>query len=132
MNVSAVKFSSQTVKRDGHGETLLSLVDPGSTTISIFDALPLWEVGRLAFTAQQCNGRPSFHGLGGSGGGPFCTYLSKGVMTLYWSTNIENSIPFRRWGLSCSHLDNAPGVRLRLKILLFILFIFYMFYYSFF
>ena len=41
MNVSAVTFLPQMVKMDGRSETLLSLVDPGSATISIVHELPL-------------------------------------------------------------------------------------------
>ena len=118
MNVSAVTMSSQTVERDGRGETLMSPVDPDSATIFIVPALPLREVGRIAFTARQRAGCPSHHGSGGSGGGPSCPYCPKGVAESYRSTNIVNSIPFRRWGILRSQLDNAPGVRLSLCLCL--------------
>ena len=58
MNVSDVTFSSQTVKRDWRGETLMFLVDLGRGTISIFPAFPLQGVGRLAYTVRQRAGRP--------------------------------------------------------------------------
>ena len=67
----AVVFSSQTVKRDGRIETLLSLVDPVSATVSVFPAIPFQEVIRLAFTSQQHANRLYRHGSGGRGGGQY-------------------------------------------------------------
>ena len=59
---------------DGCNKTLLSLVDPGSATISIVLALPLQEVGHLTFTSRQRAMRPYCHGSVGSGGSPWnCT-----------------------------------------------------------
>ena len=54
------------MKRDGRSETLLSLVDPGRATISIVPSIPIKEVGRLVFTAQQQAMRTSRHRSGGS------------------------------------------------------------------
>ena len=51
MNVSTIAWSSQTVKRDRRGKTILSLVDHGSATIFIVPALPLNKVGSLTYTA---------------------------------------------------------------------------------
>ena len=79
MKVSDVTLLSQTVKKYGRGETLLSLLDPVNATISIVPALPLQEVGRLAFTYWQHSGPTYCHILGGSGGGPSCPYFPKGV-----------------------------------------------------
>ena len=69
MNIFLITLSSQTLKMNGHGETFLSLGDSGRAIISIVTVLPLQEVGRLSFTAQQRAGTPSRHGSGGSGGG---------------------------------------------------------------
>ena len=53
-------------------------------------------------------------------------------MTFYHSINITKPTPFRRWGVSCSRLENAPGVCLHLcfylKILLLVQFLSYMLY----
>ena len=38
---SNVKLTSKTVKRDGRGKTIMSLVDPGSATIYIVPVIPL-------------------------------------------------------------------------------------------
>ena len=100
------------VTRDGRCENILSIVDPGSSTISVVPALSLQEVGRLAFMARQRNGRLYQHGSGGIGGGTSSTSFTKGVMSSYRSTNIHISTTCRA---SC------------LNILLFIQFIFYMF-----
>ena len=101
------------VTRDRRGKTLLSLVDPGSATISIVPVLPLLEVRRIAFMAQQHVGCPSRHGSGGSGGGPSCPYFPKEVMALFRQTNIHSSTTLRAS---------------RINILLFIQFIFNIFY----
>ena len=84
--------------------------------------------GNLAFPYQQLSGCPSRHSSGGSGRGPFFPSFPMGVTESYQSTNIENSIPFRRWVLLCSHIDNVLGVCLHLNILFFIQSIFYMYY----
>ena len=49
MNVSAVKITSQTVKRYRRGKIILSLVDPGSDTIYIYLHLTSrrWGISRL-------------------------------------------------------------------------------------
>ena len=56
MNFYAVTLSPQTVKRDGNGRNIMSLVYPGSANISIVLALSLQEVGRLTYTARKCAG----------------------------------------------------------------------------
>ena len=86
---------------------------PGSSTISIFRLIPLQEVRRIAFTDRQHPGRPYFHGSGGGGGVPSCTFFPKGVTASYRSTNIH--VLTTRWA---SHIN----------ILFFIQFILYMFY----
>ena len=85
-------------------------LDPGSATISIVPVLTLREIRHLAFTARQGAKRPSRHGLGGRGSGPFCTLFQKGVTA---SSNIIHGSTMRR--------DSC------LDILLFIQIIFYMF-----
>ena len=40
MDVYAITLSPKTVKRYGHGETILSLVYPGRATISILPVIP--------------------------------------------------------------------------------------------
>ena len=120
------------MKSYGCGETLLSLVDPDNATTLIIPALPLQDVGHLALTAWQHARHTSRHGSGFMGGGPYCPYFQNGVTESWRLINISKSILFRRWVLSCSCLNNTPGVRLLLNILLFIQFIFYMFYDCFF
>ena len=87
----AVIVSSQTINRDGHGKTLLSLVHPVSVTIYIVHALPLQDVGRLVFMALHRNGCPSCHVLGCSNYVPSFPYLTKGFTASYRSTNIQGS-----------------------------------------
>ena len=74
----------------------------------------------------------SNHGSGFRGGGPSFPSRPKWVTASNQSTNISNSIPFRRWGISRSRLDNSSRIclhiRLYIKILLFIQFRSYMFY----
>ena len=65
--------------KDGRSKTILSLIYPGSATISIVPALTLQEVNRLASTAQQCTGRPSCHSSEGSAGGLFSPSFLKWV-----------------------------------------------------
>ena len=79
------------VKRDGSIETIMSLVDQGSATISIVPALNPQEVGLLAFMAQQCTGRLSCHGSGDSKVGLSCISFPKGATESYQSTNIHSS-----------------------------------------
>ena len=111
-------------------KNILSLVDPDSATISIVPELTIQEFSRLLFMAGQRARCQYCHGSGGSGGGPSCLYLPKEFNSLYRSTNISNSTPFRMWGHPCSQLNNALGVCIHLKC--FIQFIFYMFYNDFF
>ena len=67
------------MKRDGRSETLLSLVDPGRATISIVPSLPIKEVGRLVFTAQQQAMRTSRHRSGGSAAIPLVLPSQSGL-----------------------------------------------------
>ena len=67
----SVTLSSQTVKSIGRSETLLSLLDPGSATISIVPALSLQEVGRLVLTAWQRNRCTYCYGSVVSDGSPY-------------------------------------------------------------
>ena len=77
------------MKRDGHSKIILSLVDPCSATIPIVPELPLQEAGSLAFTARQHDRRPSCHGSGGSGRGPYCTFFPKVVTVSYRFINMH-------------------------------------------
>ena len=96
--------------------SLLSFLPRGGYGIVSFEQYCrlhlLQEVGHLAFTAQQCSRRPSHHRLGVSGGVISCPSCPKGVTASYRSANISDFIPIKRWGISRSRLDNAPGVRL--------------------
>ena len=58
----------------------------------------------------------SNHGSGGSGVGPYCQSLPKGVMILYRLTNIANLFIFRRWGILYSWLDIATGICFRILL----------------
>ena len=53
-------------------------------------AAPLFPLN-LHFPLRRWGRRLYCHGLGGSVGGPSCTFFSKGVTELYWSTNIHGS-----------------------------------------
>ena len=104
----AVILSSQMAKRDGHGKTFLSLLDPGSATISIEPALPLEEVGQASILSRLRRKRRW----------PLLYFLLKGGYGI---------VPVDQY----SWLNNAPGICLCLNVLFFIQFIFNMFYDSF-
>ena len=85
------------LKRDGHIETLLPLVDPSSTTISIVPVLNFQDMGSLVFTSQQRSGYPYRHMSGDRCGSLSCPSFPHMVTASYRSTNIVNSITFRSW-----------------------------------
>ena len=112
-NVFPVAYLVLNVKRYGRIKTILSLLDPGKFTISIFPLLFIQYVGCLAFKAQQCSGCPCCHVSVGSGGVPSSFSSPKWVTESYRPTNIRGSTTRRA---SC------------LNILLFIQIIFHIFY----
>ena len=128
MNVFCCYIVITNVEEGWKIETLLSLIDPGRATISIVPSLPLQDVECRTFMSRKRSRCWSRHGSGGSGGGPFYPSVPRGVTASYWLTNIENSIPLRRWVLLCSRLNNDLVVCLCLNILLSFQFIFYIFY----
>ena len=103
MYIYDVTLSSQMVKRNICKKTILLLVYPDRATISIAPELPLQEVGRLAFTAQQHDGVPSCHCSGGRIGCPSCPSFPKGGLRQCTCLPILKTPPPSVVEASCFH-----------------------------